>query len=73
MIEKINTEPNESVRESSEVMQGANIETHNKFSLPAESPSEESISESTHLSTKDQQVQTEVIFNPYDCFIAEID
>ena len=68
MLEKINTEPNESFSESSEVMQDANIETHNNFSPLFESPSEQSTSESTHPSTKDQQVQTEVIFNPYDCF-----
>ena len=38
------------------------------FSPLSESPGEQSTSESTYPSTKDQQVQTEVIFNPYDCF-----
>lgn len=55
MLEKINTEPDESVNESSEDMQGANIETHNKFSILSESPSEQTISESTGPITKDQQ------------------
>ena len=60
MLEKINKEPNEPVSDSSEDVEDANIETRNKFSLLSKSPSEQSFSEPPN--TKDQQVQTEVIF-----------
>jgi len=74
MLEKLNDDQEqeeESILEGCQDSQAANIRIQNKFSLLSEFKCEELMSEPTLPITKEQEVQTEEIFNPYDCFYCD--
>ena len=72
MLDKMNfKEPDECIAEASEDIQIANLETQNKFCLLSESSNEQLFSEVNPPCTQEREVQTEMIFSPYDCFHCE--